>query len=74
MKNKYKLPETKELNNRMKRLIWLHQERDAMRQFRTLSFGLKASVEAYYNHEIEALLRDPYICDKWNGLQEGRIV
>lgn len=55
------------------RLIRLHQERDAVRQFRTLAFDLKASVEAYYNHEIEALLRDPYICDKWNGLQEGGI-
>ena len=56
------------------RLVRLHQERDAVRQFRTLSFDLKASVEAYYNHEIEALLCDPYIYDKWNGLREGGIV
>ena len=66
--------ENKGLHEKIQRLITLHKEREICREFKTMSFDLKAECEKWYNNEIQAILSDPYIYDKWYGMQNGGII
>lgn len=66
--------ENKGLYDKIQRLILLHKERAICREMQTLSFDLKEACEKWYNNEISAMLNDPYIYDKWYGMQQGGIV
>lgn len=66
--------ENQGLYDKIQRLINLHKERAICREFKSMSFDLKEECEKYYNNEIQAILQDPYIYDKWYGMQMGGII
>jgi hypothetical protein len=58
----------------IQRIIDLRSERKKIENFKAMSDELKAECIKYYDDEIKRLLNDPYVYDKYYGMQNGGIL